>query len=888
MADTLTPLMSQYKSIKSQYPDSILLFRVGDFYEMFGEDAVIGAKTLKLTLTKKHMGKDNTVPLAGVPYHAVQTYMARLIQAGHKVAICDQMEDPRFTKGIVKRDVTRVITPGTVLETALLDEKANNFLASLNIHAGKGQQIFIGLAIVDLTTGDFQVTEFNDTRHFTRLATEFQRISPRELLIPNDLGLDGQPLKQVLPECPGASVNPVNGYHYDRDIAYRSLLKQFGTSSLHGFGCDHMTLAIGAAGAALQYLYDTQKNNLDHLRSIRTYTLEDYLVLDPATISNLEVFENQRDKTRTGSLLAILDKTQTGMGGRKLKAWLSQPLLDLGSLLKRQDSISTLVERHRLRQDIQNHLDEVYDLERLLGRLSCGVGNARDMLALGRTLDKVPLLRNTLTQSLSESPCELLSDILLQMQDLPELRVLIGRAIVEEPPISLKEGGIIKDGYSAELDDLRHITRNGKQFVMELEARERNRTGIGSLKVRFNNVFGYYIEITKSNLDKTPEDYERKQTLANAERFITPELKEWETKILGAEERIIDLEYQLFCQIREQVAGQTIALQKTGDALAQLDVLCSLAECAVNQNFIKPEVVDEPVLDIRNGRHPVVENVLLTGKFVPNDTLADTADNRLLLITGPNMAGKSTYIRQVALITLMAQIGSFVPAEYAKVGIIDRIFTRVGASDNLLRGQSTFMVEMNETANILNNATERSLLILDEIGRGTSTFDGLSIAWAVAEFIHDKIKARTLFATHYHELTQLSEFLTGIKNFNVAVREWNDQVIFLHKIIEGSCDRSYGIAVGRLAGLPELVIQRAKEVLADLEKYSQSAQSELAKTHIPAADQVRPSVSTVQLTFFETAPDPIVEEIKNLDLTILPPVEALMKIQKWQTDIKKR
>ncbi len=906
MTEAYTPLMSQYNSIKSQYPDAILLFRVGDFYEMFGEDAVKGARILKLTLTKKHVGKDRTVPLAGVPYHAIQSYMAKLIQSGCKVAICDQLEDPKFAKGIVKRDVTRVITPGTILESTLLDEKTNSFLMAVNLlNSSKGTEIKLGLALIDLSTGEFALTEFTDTRRFRRLETELQRLQPREILVPNDMGLDGKPLQEILPIADSTSINPYNGMNFDTDMAYRGLITQMGTASLQGFGCEGLKLAIGSAGAILSYLRETQKNSLDHIRSLRTYSLEDYLVMDPATLQNLEIFKSNRDGSQEGSLLSVIDQTLTGMGGRKLKSWLSQPLLDIRELRRRHDAVECFIKRYRFRESLRILLDRVYDLERLLARIGCQLGNARDMIALEKTLELLPEIKKLVKENdlppeanetennenwagtLAPLPESLLGDLQGKIHDLSELQALIQKALVEDPPLSVKEGSLIRDGYNAELDELRKISRGGKQWIMELETKERERSGIKSLKIRFNNVFGYYIEITNSNLSMVPEDYLRKQTLTNAERYITPELKDWETKILGAEERMIDLEYQLFCDLREKVSAQAAPIQESADAIGQMDALSSLAETAAQNDYCRPEMTEETLLEIKDCRHPVIEHVLPAGKFVPNDLTVDTNENRLLLITGPNMAGKSTFIRQAALIVLMAQAGSYVPARKAKIGLADRIFTRVGASDNLLRGESTFMVEMNETANILNNATNRSLLVLDEIGRGTSTFDGLSIAWAVAEHIHDKISARTLFATHYHELTQLTQSLNGLKNFNVAVREWNDQVVFLHKIIEGACDKSYGIAVGRLAGLPEAVIFRAREVLADLEKYSESAQSELAKTHAPA-NQIRPQVSTVQLTFFETALDPILEDIKTLDLTMMNPMQALIKLQEYQDKIKKK
>ncbi|MCX7920087.1 MAG: DNA mismatch repair protein MutS [bacterium] len=891
--EQFTPLMRQYHQLKSQHPDAILLFRVGDFYEMFGDDAILGAKLLKLTLTKKHVGKDQTVPLAGVPHHAVNAYLARLIKQGCKVAICEQMEDPKFAKGVVKRQIVRVVTPGTVLEGSLLDEKINNYLIAINPKFD-ANRIQIGFAIADLSTGEFLVTEFTDTPDLIKLKTELERLSPRECLLPDSLSKQS-PMFGLCSQQPALTVYPYQEYQFAYDTAYPKLTAHFQTTTLKGFGCESLQLAVGSAGAILAYLKDTQKTELSHITSIRTYSTEEYLILDATTSQNLELFYTQREKSKSGSLLGVIDETITAMGGRKLRHWLSQPLLNIEKIKERQHGVHFFYHDHTLRRNLRELLDNIYDLERLLGKIGCGVANARDVLSLKKSLDIVPDINKVLTQciprkniGIDESPPSLLQQTINSLDDIPELRDLIHRAIVDDPPLSVKEGGLIKDNYFPPLDELREISRGGKNWVAQLEARERERTGIKSLKVKFNNVFGYYIEVTKPNLAFVPADYERKQTTANAERFTTPELKEWESKILGAEEKMVEMEYQLFSEIREKVIAQTKRIQQTADALALLDVLSTLAEVAVRYDYCLPELTEEPIIEIKDGRHPVIERFLPEQQFVPNDTYIDTNENRLLLITGPNMAGKSTYIRQVALISLLGQIGSYVPAKSAKLGLVDRIFTRVGAADNLLRGESTFMVEMNETANILHNATSRSLLILDEIGRGTSTFDGLSIAWAVAEYIHDMVHARTLFATHYHELTQLASVLAGMKNYNVAVREWNEKVIFLHKIVPGPCDKSYGIAVARLAGLPLSVIQRAKEVLFDLEKYSRTAKEELAATH-PEVGTKSPQpemVSGIQLSFFDFVSHPVVDELKSLDLSNLTPLQALQKLQELQEKIK--
>lgn len=870
--EKFTPMMQQYNKLKAQYPDAILFFRVGDFYEMFGEDAVIGAKVLKLTLTKKHVGKNQTVPLAGVPHHAVHSYLAKLIQSGYKVAICEQTEDPKYAKGVVRREIVRVVSPGTVIESSLLDQKSNNFLVAVNpeVYKYKSEEkneIKLGVAAVDLSTGEFSITEITDDFNFQKLSAELERLNPKECLLPSEIANETSILYRIC-KRDSTVIYPVEDYQFEYETAKNILLEQFKTSSLSGFGCEGLYLGVGAAGAILAYLKETQKANLEHINSIRTYSVADYLVLDSVTLQNLEIFTNPRDRTKSGSLLDVIDLTKTAMGARRLRKWLSQPLKHLEPLLRRQQAVEEFYNDHSRRTRLRDLFDNLYDLERLMGKIGCGVANARDLIALNQSLELIPKI----IDQLADFSSPLIEELKHQLTDLPEIRELISNAIVPDPPQSLKEGGIIKEGYNSELDKLREIARHGKEWIANLEAKERERTGIKSLKVRYNSVFGYYIEVTKANLSLVPPEYERKQTLANAERFTTKELKEWESQILGAEERIANLEYELFCEIRDKVAQKSKIIQTTADAISQLDVLSTLAEVAVRYQYCRPILITEPIIEIKEGRHPVLEQIgAARGMFVPNDTYVDTQNHRLLLITGPNMAGKSTYIRQVALMVILAQIGSFIPAKEAKIGLVDRIFTRIGSAENLIAGQSTFMVEMQETANILHNATNQSLIILDEVGRGTSTFDGLAIAWAVAEYIHNKIRARTLFATHYHELTELAASLEGVKNYNVAVKEWGDKLVFLHKVVEGPCDRSYGISVGRLAGLPKPVIERAKEVLTELEKNSWRAESAI--------------IPSVQLTFFDFLPEPILEEIKSLDLDKLTPIEALIKLKEYQQQL---
>ena len=832
-------MMAQYRRIKSELPkDALLLFRLGDFYEMFFEDAQAGAQLINLALTSR-----NGIPMCGLPYHAANAYIGRLLKAGRKVAICEQTEEAKPGK-LVNREVTQILSPGTHFDERMLVAERNNFLAAV-CSAGKT----FGLALVDLTTGDFLTTEVEAE---AALLTELERLRPAEIVHP----MEATALRDLLRNS-GWTVSAYDDWTFAPQTAVFTVREHFKVASLDGFGLKDRTAAIGAAGGALHYLTQNLRRDVKHLTRLSFYQRTDFLALDYTTLRHLEILEPQhRDAPRNACLYGALNKTATPMGARLLRNWLSQPLAAVEPIRQRQETVATFIGNTPNLDIFRAQLANVRDLERTLGRLSTGSGNARDLVVLRQALEQIPALRQTLAsvgrassradalmQTDSEAredarPTSLLADLTTQLSESPDLVELVGRAIVDEPPLAVKEGGMIRDGFSTDLDELRNAQRGGKDWLAKLQQDEIERTGISSLKVRFNSVFGYYIEVTKSNLDKVPPHYIRKQTVANGERFITPELKDMEGKILGAEERSVKLEYELFQRLREEVLGQLATIQQTASALAQLDVLASFAEIARLHDYCRPEVSDEGVLQITDGRHPVLEQSLVDERFVPNDTSlvskvlslespeAVTSDSRLktqdfpqiALITGPNMAGKSTYIRQVALLTLLAHTGSFIPAKEARIDLVDRIFTRIGASDDLARGQSTFMVEMSETANILNNATPRSLIILDEIGRGTSTFDGLSLAWSIVEYLHNIVGAKTLFATHYHELTELAQRLPRIKNYNVAVREWHDAIVFLRKIVEGGTDKSYGIQVARLAGVPKEVLERAKQILVNLEE----------------------------------------------------------------------
>ncbi|NLW56042.1 MAG: DNA mismatch repair protein MutS, partial [Firmicutes bacterium] len=839
-----TPMLRQYKRIKQEYTDAILLFRLGDFYEMFLEDAEVAAEALEIVLTSREAGKGRRIPMCGIPYHAATGYIARLIDQGFKVAICEQTEDPKKAKGLVKREVVRVITPGTLIDEQYLEEKSNNYLMAL----GKADANY-GLAVADLSTGDFLVTQF--TADASVLLDELSRWRPRELLVSQEQAEEFTWVKERFPLL--LTLRPPHDFR--RSKAEERLRAHFRVSSLEGYGCHDLPAAISAAGAILEYFYETQKSQLQHLIMLRTYHLGDFMHLDQFTRRNLELVSTLRENKVQGSLLWALDRTVTSAGGRLLRNWLEQPLRNREAIVARLEKVESFYRQHQLRRETRSLLRQTCDLSRLLAKLACGTVNPRELLTLGRTLALLPALRELLIREEMGPVAELAEAI----DPLTDLAKLLTSALREEAPVLLTEGKIFREGYNRKLDALIRATREGKQWIAQLEQQERERTGIKSLKVGFNQVFGYYLEVTKANLALVPEDYIRKQTLANAERYITPELKQYEEMVLGAAEQRAALEYELFLELRQQVLTALPEMKQNAELLAQLDVFAGLAETAVENHYTRPEIHGGWEIMITEGRHPVVEKVLPPGEFVPNDTALDQETHRLQIITGPNMAGKSTYMRQVALIVLMAQIGSFVPASYARIGLVDRIFTRVGAADNLAGGQSTFMVEMSELAYILHHATAQSLLILDEIGRGTSTYDGLSIAWAVLEYLWnpEKIGARTLFATHYHELTALAQQLTGVENLNVAVAKEGKQIVFLRKIIPGATDRSYGIEVASLAGLPEEVLTRAGEVLRELEGKGLAARS----------GKVAPKQSSLlQFPLFPPDQQNIYEELKELRL----------------------
>ncbi|GAK49939.1 DNA mismatch repair protein mutS [Candidatus Moduliflexus flocculans] len=892
MAAENTPMLQQYRRIKAEYPDTILFFRMGDFYEMFFEDAEIASKALQITLTSRHASQNTPpVPLCGVPYHAVDNYLARMIRQGFRVAICEQVEDPKTAKGIVKREVVRVVTPGTALDATILDARENNYIAAVFSPAMLGEKPsqkdqLVGVALIDLSTGEFYLGELSGVMRFQRLLDELQRFEPKEVVVPESHAYSQQTEEQrVLADYKAACVTSYPDRAFQLRAAKQVLLDHFQVHSLAGFGVQEASSGLSAAGALLQYIQETQKSALPHIRKLSLLRHDEFMLIDFATQRNLELYRTINDHARAGSLLGLLDKTMTSMGARMLQKWLRYPLVRIADIQARLDAVEELKKDTIVRGDLRDLLKGVHDLERLITRLTLSAANARDLVALKLSCLRLPEFRRLL--SALKSP--LIAEQVENCDELQDVAQLIDRAIMDEPPLTLREGKLIKPGYNAELDELRVISKEGKHWIADLERKEKERSGIASLKVKYNKVFGYFIEITKPNLHLVPDDYIIKQTLVNATRFITPELKEYESKVLGAEDRIVELEYSLFQELRQSVSHEVERVLRTAETIAVLDVLAALAEVADRNLYVKPEVSDSDRLDITEGRHPVIEQMKLDEPFIPNDTRMDCNENRLLIITGPNMAGKSTYIRQVALITLMAQLGSFVPAKRAEIGTVDRIFTRIGASDNLSRGESTFMVEMNETANILNNATQRSLIILDEIGRGTSTFDGMSIAWAVAEFINNReiLGARALFATHYHELTELATLLTGVKNYNVAVKEWNDQVIFLRKIIEGGADQSYGIQVARLAGLPAAVIRRAKEILADLEqdRHGEAEHHFTKPAATSTASSRKKSVAPKeQMSLFGERPHPVVARLKDLDINALTPLEALNLLQQLQKE----
>ena len=872
-----TPMVQQYLSIKQQYPDAILFYRMGDFYEMFFEDAEIASRILEIALTSRNKKDKEPIPMCGVPHHAAQGYIARLIERGFKVAICEQVEDPArpprlsardggqaTAKGLVKRDVVRVITPGMVVDTDILDARCNNFLMALYIRQGR-----YGIAHLDISTGTFRVTE---SSQFDKVADECRRIEPRETLLAES-HREAPEVKALIENLGETSVNFVKDEHFDLESAQARLLRQFKTHSLEGFGCNEWRAGIGAAGALLQYADEAQKGELVHITGIASYSLSEFMLVDETSKRNLELFETIRTGAKRGSLLGIMDQTITAMGARMLRAWLQYPLLDLEEIKLRLDAVEEAKEKLPARHSVRKALQEIHDLQRLNARIALDRCNARDLIALKDSIQKLPQIRSLLDGFTSQ----LFVDVTSKWDDLADVESLIEDAISDEPPLTTREGGIIKPGFDEKLNGLIRSSREGKDWISRLQAEERQATGINSLKVGFNKVFGYYIEVSKTNVDSVPAHYIRKQTLVNAERYITEDLKTYEAKVLGAEEEQAQLEYELFCAVREKVAQNNRRIARMGDTVSKLDVLLSLAELAVQNGYVKPVVHGGDSLFLEESRHPVIEKLVSSERFVPNTIEMDDTSQQVLIITGPNMAGKSTVLRQVALLVLMAQVGSFVPAEAASVGVVDRIFTRVGALDNLAAGQSTFMVEMQETANILNTASERSLVILDEIGRGTSTFDGLSIAWAVAEFLHDW-KGRgikVLFATHYHELTDLVITKPRVKNYNVAVKEWNEEVIFLRKLVEGGTNRSYGIQVARLAGIPPEVLKRAKEILKNIEGGELNGVGEpvLARSNRPADKDV-----SAQLLLFKSLGEIVIDTLKKLDVSNMTPVEALNRL----------
>ena len=864
----LTPMMQQYKKIKRSIPDGcILMYRLGDFYEMFFEDAKTASGILNIALTKRSREEGRDYPMCGIPYHAAEGYIGKLVKAGYKVAVCDQTEDPKKAKGIVRRDVTRVITPGTVMDSRLLDEKKNNYLTAVN-KVGK----MYSISLLDLSTGEFRVTELDCEEDFF---SEFMRISPAECIMP-------QGIKGILDKINGnghVMMNYEEDWIFDYDSCYHLLKEHFRLQSLDGYGCQGMVPGITTAGAIIHYLKSNMHQSLGHIQNLVPYVIGDYMALDNATVRNLELTDSLHGGPVAATLFGVLDYTVTGMGARLLCQWIKQPLVKAETIKKRQEGVKFFYYDKNIREGLKGIMKNIPDIERITGRISAGYANARDLVALREALKTVPGIK----EYLKESDCALLQEINEGLVVPMDLIVCLDKALLPDPPLVLREGGFIRDGYNEELDELREISKEAKGYLARLQAEESAKTGIKSLKVRYNKVFGYYIEISKANLNAVPEDYIRRQTLVNAERFITPELKDYESKILNAKERIGELEYDIFVRLRGDVGKYITVIQNTARGIGTLDVLLSFSEAGLRNNYVFPEINDGPVIDITAGRHPVLEICLEERKrFVPNDILLNSSRDHLLIITGPNMAGKSTYIRQTALLVLMAQMGCGIPAQKAVCGVVDRIFTRVGASDELTRGQSTFMVEMNETAYILNNATARSLIILDEIGRGTSTYDGISIAWAVAEYLATGKRGeeefqgpKTMFATHYHELTRLADFYPAVKNYNIAVREWNDEVIFLYKILPGSTDKSYGIHVARLAGLPYGVLARAKDIMSDLEQgqfFTEGAGSGQGKTR--------------QMRLFDMPGNHIVESLSSMKLEHMTPIEALNKLKELKEKVR--
>ena len=882
MTGELTPMMKQYMQTKEEYKECILFYRLGDFYEMFFDDALTASKELEITLTGKNCGLEERAPMCGIPYHAVDSYLNRLVSKGYKVAICEQVEDPKTAKGIVKREVIRVVTPGTNLDTQGLDETKNNYIMCVVYMADR-----YGLSIADVTTGEYLVTELDSQ---TKLLDELYKFMPSEIVCNEAFYMSGMDLDDLKNRLHMA-IYSLEAWYFDDALCRETLQEHFKVASLEGIGLSDYECGMIASGALLKYLEETQKNSLSHMSRLTRYATGNYMVLDSATRRNLELVETLREKQKRGSLLWVLDKTKTAMGARTLRKYVEQPLIDKESIVKRLDAVAELKDNAICREEIREYLNPVYDLERLVGKITYQSANPRDLIAFQSSLSMLPSVKYIL----KDMESDLLREIYEELDPLEELCDLVGRAIQEEPPLAMKEGGIIKDGYNDEVDRLRKAKSEGKNWLADLETREREKTGIKNLRIRYNKVFGYYLEVTNSFKELVPDYYTRKQTLANAERYIIPELKELEDTILGAEDKLCALEYELYCEVRNTIAAELTRIQRTAKAVAKLDVIASLALVAERNNYVRPKINEKGVIDIRDGRHPVVEKMIPNDMFIANDTYLDDKKQRISIITGPNMAGKSTYMRQAALIVLMAQLGSFVPASSANIGLVDRIFTRVGASDDLASGQSTFMVEMNEVANILRNATNKSLLILDEIGRGTSTFDGLSIAWAVVEYISNSklLGAKTLFATHYHELTELEGKISNVNNYCIAVKEKGDDIVFLRKIVKGGADKSYGIQVAKLAGVPDPVINRAKEIVEELVTADITGKvkdiavqgSETKKKPQKKLDEV----DLTQFSLFDTVKDDdVLNELKELDISHMTPMDAMNKLYQLQNKLRNR
>lgn len=855
-----SPMMQQYLETKNKYNDCILFYRLGDFYEMFFDDAITASRELEITLTGRDCGQAERAPMAGVPFHAADMYISRLITKGYKVAICEQLEDPKTTKGMVKRDVIRVVTPGTLIETNMLDEKKNNYIMSIYKNG-----LYFGLAVCDVSTGDFYATEIKETNNFSRLLDEIARYTPAEIVVNNMMFSSNEEIEKIK-ERFQSYISRIDDEKFIEEVStIENNYKIIDSNDEEIKNLENRILALNAISELVYYFNETQKTKLEHVNKIKIYNTTKYMCLDINARRNLEITEKMRDKSKKGTLLWVLDKTCTSMGGRNLRRWLNDPLIDVKEINARLDAVEELKENMMLKGEIIENLKKVYDIERLIGKISYGNANARDMISLKNSVGQIPDIKKLLVNTNSN----LLKELYNGLDELRDIYELINQAIVEEPPITIKEGGLIKLGYNEEIDKLKTATTDGKKWLVELELKEKEATGIKNLKVGFNKVFGYFIEVTKSYLSQVPDRFIRKQTLANCERYITEELKEIEENILGAEDKLVNLEYNVFQDIRKKLEEQIERIQGSADVISKLDVLTSFATVAEDMDYVKPIVDDEGIIEIKDGRHPVIEKMLPSGSFVQNDTYLNKNEDRLSIITGPNMAGKSTYMRQVALITLMAQVGSFVPASYAKIGVVDKIFTRVGASDDLSMGQSTFMVEMMEVATILKEATANSLVILDEIGRGTSTYDGLSIAWAVASHIADKEKcgAKTLFATHYHELTKLENDIQGVKNYSIAVKEKGEDIIFLRKIVEGGTDESYGIHVAKLAGVPQNVVKNANEILKSLERKSALGNKAIEKEN--------KKVAAGQLDMYNYKLAEIAHQIDKINVNELTPIEAL-------------